>query len=107
MKRRLIWLTLTMVLVAMAGFVVFLAVTRDPINEANYDKIQIGMAKKEVIAILGRKGKPELILGGDKIFRGEAWYGNKERIQVVFDDQGRVIDKEIREIRVGTENIFD
>jgi hypothetical protein len=101
MKRRLVWLTLAMFLVVMAGLVVFLAVTRDPINETNFNKIQVGMTKKEVVAILGREAEPELI------WRAHVWYGNKHTILVRIDEQDLVASKDIRERGGADESLID
>jgi len=100
MKRRFICLALAMVLVGVTGFVIFLAVTRDPVNETNFDKIQLDMTKTEVVAILGRNpDEPP-----NAIHIGEAWFGRKG-IMVVFDEQDLVIRKHIFDW--GTEGIFE
>jgi hypothetical protein len=54
MKRKLAWVCLLVSLLVIGGTVLFL-LPRDPITQANCDRIKIGMTEKEVESILGRK----------------------------------------------------
>ena|SRR6516165_1903897 len=101
MKRRFICLALAMVLVGVTGFVIFLAVTRDPVNETNFDKIQLDMTKTEVQAILGRETSPELVWGAN------VWHGRRKVILVSFDNDGLVLNKDIRERGGADEDMID
>jgi hypothetical protein len=66
MKRKLAWVCL-MVLPLVLGGAAFCLCDRDPITQANCDKIKPGMTIEEV----------ETILGGEKddVFAGDCWWG--------------------------------
>lgn len=64
----------------------FLAGCSDPINQKNFDRIQVGMTLKEVEAIMGRR--PESY----QTFK--TWRGSNSRtISVEIDDREIVVNK--------------
>jgi hypothetical protein len=73
---------------------------RDPISEANFHRIQKGMLKKDVEAILGKPAfecQPlalSAIKGKDVEARGWTWFGRRHAIGVHFDEMGVVWSKE-------------
>jgi hypothetical protein len=66
------------------------------ITKENYDKIKEGMAKTEVLAILGEPTGSEL-LGQvqDQELRGPVWQGRGFKIVVGFDDDGKLLAKRL------------
>jgi hypothetical protein len=54
MKRKLAWVCLLVSPLVVGGTVLFL-LPRDPITQANCDRIKRGMSEAEVVAILGRE----------------------------------------------------
>lgn len=87
---------------AMVGLTAFLVATQDPINQTNLDRIQVGMTKKEVIAILGREGEPF-----ERFWLTDVWYGRKHSIMITFDLEGQVADKDVLRSIGGTPSIFE
>src|SRR5690348_37792 len=61
-KRKLAWVCLLVSPLVLGG-AVFYFLPRDPITQANCDKIKPGMTEKEVDAILGRR-KTEILATG-------------------------------------------
>lgn len=101
MKRLFIWLTLAMILVWVTGVAIFLIVTRDPISEANYNKIQIGMTKKEVVGILGPGIMAENASGLN------VWEGKRKIILIAFDRDGLLVAKSIGESLDAPDNVIN
>lgn len=73
--------------VGAAGFLLIIAGCADPINKANFDRIETGMTLQEV----------EKILGGRQPHSYEmikTWQGSNSRsITVEIDDRGLVVSK--------------
>jgi len=68
MKRKLVWVCLLVSPLVIGGTVLFL-LPRDPITQANCDRIKQGMSEAEVVAILGRE-KDELQWGWFLTWKG-------------------------------------
>ena len=58
MKRKLVWVCLLVSPLVIGGTVLFL-LPRDPITQANCDRIKQGISEAEVVAILGREKDEE------------------------------------------------
>ncbi len=65
------------------------------VTRVNIHRIEIGMTRAEVEAVLGRGGSPtggpHLTLNGSKAF---TWWGEHGTISLAFDDDGRVKAKQ-------------
>ena len=96
--RRLAW-GFGFLLVVCSFVTLIWTVTQDGVTEENYKRIQTGMTKKEVVAILG--GSADKLdpwtgfqpPGTPKARYGVTWWGSVMAIVVVFDDEDRVIAK--------------
>ena len=90
-------------IVAIVGACLLIAFGGPRINEANYDRIQCGMSRQQVEAILGQSNVP-IVLGNFGVrshARGamdEYWAEPESGIVIVigFDDRGTVAGKAIR-----------
>lgn len=98
-KRRWLLVLRLTVYVVLAGLIALWMTSEDKITEENLKRIQTGMTLRDVEEILG--GRPN---GIDKSVRYQpvdeptpryplVWSGPLMRIQVVFDDDGKVISR--------------
>jgi hypothetical protein len=79
MKRKLAWVCLLVSPLVIGGGVLFF-LPRDPISQANCDRIKEGMSEAEVVAILGRE-KDE-VWGWAQLHH--SWIGARGTIMVDF-----------------------
>src|SRR5262245_32408628 len=77
MKRKLAWVCLLVFRLVMGGPVLFFR-PRDPITQANCNRIKQGMSEAEVVAILGRHKDEAWGWGQHHLF----WKGARGTIQV-------------------------
>jgi hypothetical protein len=80
MKNKRVWVCLLVFLFVLVVLLVLLP--RDPITQANCDKIQPGMTLKQVEAILGKSSDRLIAFTGEV---GLVWYGKTAGIHVCFD----------------------
>jgi hypothetical protein len=98
LKRRLLWISFALAVVV--AVVVLFTLADGPVGRASYDKIQVGMSREEVVAIIGLPPgnhatdfytavSAERIghsVGGESL----SWISNTGMIEVGLDDQKKV-----------------
>lgn len=109
--RRRRWLMLTMLTVlGVAGFICWFLHDSDPIRPASFRRLQVGMTRSEMNAILGEPGPIDWqVAGGDAFFFVQVetlgpepppiatrnvihavWSGSTYQVWVTFDADGRL-----------------
>jgi hypothetical protein len=91
-------LTLALVSLTLAAFIVGCG-ANSKITKENFEKVQQGMTKAEVVAILGEPTGSELVGQiNDKEIKGPVWEGSGFKIVTMFSDEGKLqvkrMDKE-------------
>jgi hypothetical protein len=97
-KRRAFLFLLLVVFVIATALAIGFLVTHDSVSQANYERIQIGMSKEQVEAILGKPSGSKLVAQlGDAVdvirWEGQQWDGQRVLVWVYFDRNGRVCEK--------------
>ena len=104
-KKRLVWVCL-IVSPLLLGGALFCLCERDPITQANCDRIKKGMTEKEVQALLGKKA--DYSFSYVPLGLTHCWKGSRGRIEVqmtpffvdhaVFTPDSRTILEKIRNL---------
>ena len=105
-KRRLLWLGVAACLI-LAGFALLFLLSKCLVTRENCEKIERGMTKQHVEALLGGPAGDyssglyyaEFVNNNGGFFEKEEWVGNQAAVRVWFDVKGEVFEKELAEVR--------
>jgi hypothetical protein len=106
-RRLLLWLA-GVALIGLGVWIVAGALRpRHNISQAGFELIRAGMTEREVETILGgpagdythgRVDPSECIPSGEWLLDGKEWVGNESIVTVAFDEEGKVLHAQIREV---------
>ena len=91
-RKRRRWIALLVVVAVLAGAAWLFVPTRGPVDAAAVDRVQVGMTRPEVEAVLG--GGPDAIKGPTANPRTAVWLGTDGSVFVQFGPDGRVVSAE-------------
>jgi hypothetical protein len=89
MRRRHLWLLVLLLLVALLVGGYFALTREDRVTRETAERIQVGMTRHEVRDLLGSPDGTGAAKSGDKA----GWLGREGIIVVIFDPDGRVVEK--------------
>jgi hypothetical protein len=91
-KRWYFWLTVLIVLPVLFITIGVLYQAQSPVNQTNFDRVKLGMAEEQLVAILGEPNHKRTEDGGG--FKTLLWLHGPDVIAISLDEGGKVSSKE-------------